>query len=209
MIDLSKYSWLTPRYPLPETEDEKREFQQLLKAIEKKESQPAMRNLYANYYLDQMQKGKEEGKPWKPDANLGKELRSWGKSQSFKKAKETFLNEDKAKFQLTGIVIIISGTLVLYFLRAVLAQEFVINFSVDAIVGALALVFIYRGMRNKIRLLKSYDSVKDYVYLDVASFVLCVLLKMWIPPMFDVSLVVLFISYFIQSRRFQKYLKAL
>ena len=121
--------------------------------------------------------------------------------------KENLLKEDKAKFQLSGIVIVVTGTLILFFLRAILAQEFVVNFSVDAIVGAIALVFFYRNMRIKVRLLKSYEQLKDYIYMDVASFVMCILLKMWLPVMFDVSLVILVISYYVQRRKFEKYLK--
>lgn len=207
MIDLKQYSWLNPHHPMPTAGDEERQFIDVLKVIEKKEPNPALRNIYANYYLEQVEKSKEEGRDWKLDKNIGKEVRSWAKSQSFKKMKENLLKEDKAKFQLTGIVIVVTGTLILFFLRAILAQQFVVNFSVDAIVGAIALVFFYRNMKIKIRLLKSYEQLKDYVYMDVASFVMCILLKMWLPVMFDASLVILVISYYVQRRKFEKYLK--
>lgn len=207
MIDLKKYTWLTPRFPLPESHDEEQSFQDILKTIEKKESNLAMRNIYANYYLNQCQKAREEGKPLQLEGNLGKEIRSWGKSQSFKKFKDVYLKEDKAKFQLCGIVIVVTGTLILFFLRAILAQKFVVNFSVDAIVGAIALVFFYRNMKMKIRLVKSYTPIKDYLYLDIASFVMCILLKMWLPPTFDVSIIVLVIAYYVQRRKFEKYLQ--
>ena len=62
MIDLTKYTWLKPHLPLPETLEEQEDFQDILKAIEKKESNLGLRNLYANYYLDQLQKAKEEGR---------------------------------------------------------------------------------------------------------------------------------------------------
>lgn len=208
MIDLKNYTWLTPHFPLPEGGEEERQCKDILKIIEKKESNMAIRNLYANYYLDQHQKAKEEGRTLQFDGNLGKELRSWGKTQSFKKFKEAFLKEDKAKFQLCGISIVVTGTLILFFLRAILAQEFVVNFSVDAIVGAIALVFFYRNMKMKIRLVKSYTPIKDYIYLDVASFVMCILLKMWLPPTFDISIIVLVIAYYVQRRKFEAYLKA-
>lgn len=207
MIDLKQYSWLNLHHPMPTAGDEERQFIDVLKVIEKKEPNPALRNIYANYYLEQVEKAEEEGRDWKLDKNIGKEVRSWAKSQSFKKMKENLLKEDKAKFQLTGIVIVVTGTLILFFLRAILAQQFVVNFSVDAIVGAIALVFFYRNMKIKIRLLKSYEQLKDYVYMDVASFVMCILLKMWLPVMFDASLVILVISYYVQRRKFEKYLK--
>ena len=96
MIDLTKYTWLKPHLPLPETLEEQEDFQDILKAIEKKESNLGLRNLYANYYLDQLQKAKEEGRSLHYEGNLGKEIRSWAKSQSFKKFKEMYLKEDKA-----------------------------------------------------------------------------------------------------------------
>ena len=209
MIEFSKYPWITTRFPLPEGEKEEQEFLDIVKLIEKKEKQDAIRNLYVNYYLDQYQKARAEDRAFKLEGNIGKELRSWNRSQSFKKFKEDYLKEERAKFQLSGIVIVVTGTLILFFLRAILAQKFLINFSVDALVGAVALVFFYRNMKMKLKLLKSYASAKDYIYLDVASFVLCLLLKMWMPPTFDISLIVLMISYYIQRRIFDKYLKTL
>lgn len=81
------------------------------------------------------------------------------------------------------------------------------NFSVDAIVGAIALVFFYRNMKLKIQLIKIYTPVRDYLYMDIASFVMCILLKMWLPPAFDVSIIVLVIAYYVQRRKFENFLK--
>lgn len=201
MMDLSSYPWFKSLETFDESKEAQAKLQSVLKAIEKKESNDVMRNIYAQYYLEYV---KPEG--LNAQANLNKMIRSWAKSNAFKQLKEKMLHDDKVKFQLSGIWSVATGTLVIYFLWAVISQDFLINFSIDAIVGAVAILFLYRNMKVQLKLLKAYGIAKNYILLDIAAFLLCFMLKIAI-QFIDISLIVLLITYYIQKRRFDKFLK--
>lgn len=210
MIDYSKYKWLDVKVTLPESaKDKEKDAKRLLDTLDKKDYPEGKKNLFALYYFDQCDKYAKEDRlnQLELDSNLSKTFRSWSKSQSLKKLYDQLIQNEKGKYVMSGIVIIMTCTLVLFFLRAILSEDFVVNFSVDAIVGAIALLFLYRNMRIKYRMLKKYTNIKDFMYLDVASIVLCVLLKIWLPATFDVSLVILMITYYISKKRFDKVLQ--
>ena len=124
----------------------------------------------------------------------------------FKKMVEQVVQSDKGKFVMSGIVIVMTGTLLVFFLVAILTGKFLFNIWVDGIVGALSIVFLYRNMKIKYRLVKRYTASRDYLYLDIASFVLCFLLKIWLPVSFDFSLIILFIAHFVSKKKFEKML---
>ena len=207
MIDYTKYKWLDIQSSLPESASSKeKEAKRLLDTLDKKDYSPGKKNILANYYFDQCAKYAQEGRldQIKLDSNLSRDFRSWSKSQSFKKLEQQILSNDKGKFVMSGIVIVMTGTLILFFLMAILTEKFLINIWVDGIVGALALVFFYRNMKIKYRVIKKYAPAKDYLYLDIASFVLCILLKIWLPVSFDFSLIILFITHYISKKKFDK-----
>lgn len=112
--------------------------------------------------------------------------------------------EREGELVMSGITIIISGTLFLYFLRAVIYNDFLIHFSVDALVGALALVFLVRNLRKKYSLLESSPLRTYAIQMDVASFLLAALLRLFWHIPFDFSLPILTISYYFQRRRWTK-----
>lgn len=214
MIDYTKYSWLDVQATLPESASSKeKEAKRLLDTLDKKDFMSGKKNILASYYFDQCAKyaGEDRLSQFKLDSNLSKDFKSWSKSNSFKKLQEQILQNEKGKFIMSGIVIVMTCTLTLFFLIAMLTyittltDRFLVNKWIDTIVGAVAMVFLYRNMKIKYRTIKRYTDIKDFVLLDVASMVLCFLLKIWI-PMFDFSVLILFVAHYISKRKFDKVL---
>lgn len=211
MIDYTKYRWLDPMFSLDEScLSKEKEAKRLLDTLDKKDYMPGKKNILACYFFDQCKKYAEEGRldQIKLDSNLTKEFNTWPKSQSFKKLKEHILGDEQGKFIMSGIVIVMTGTLILFFLVAMLTDKFLINKWVDTLVGALAIVFFYRNMKSKYKLLKKYTKSRDFLYMDIASIAMSVLVKMMLPQGFDFTLIILFISHFISKKKFEKVLEA-
>ena len=80
--------------------------------------------------------------------------------------------EDKAKVSLTGLTIIMMGTLFIYFLWAVINSKFLVNFSIDSLVGVVAFVILVRNLKLKYDVIKKYTSEKQFMILDFVAFVL-------------------------------------
>lgn len=112
--------------------------------------------------------------------------------------------EDKAKVSLTGLTIIMMGTLFIYFLWAVINSKFLVNFSIDALVGVVAFVILVRNLKLKYDVIKKYTSEKQFMILDFVAFVLCFLIKVVIQIPFDFSLIILLLSHYATKQIFNK-----
>lgn len=117
------------------------------------------------------------------------------------------MSEDKSKISLTGLTIIMMGTLFIYFLWAVINSKFLVNFSIDALVGVVALVILIRNLKVKYSVIKKYTSEKQFMILDLVAFVLCFLIKVVIKIPFDFSLIILLISHYATKQIFNKIVK--
>ncbi|MFP5453388.1 hypothetical protein [Parvimonas sp. G1604] len=112
--------------------------------------------------------------------------------------------EDKAKVSLTGLTIIMMGTLFIYFLWAVINSKFLVNFSVDSLVGVVAFVILVRNLKLKYVIIKKYTSEKQFMILDFVAFVLCFLIKVVVQIPFDFSLIILLLSHYATKQIFNK-----
>ena len=117
------------------------------------------------------------------------------------------MSEDKSKISLTGLTIIMMGTLFIYFLWAVINSKFLVNFSIDALVGVVALVILIRNLKVKYSVIKKYTSEKQFMILDLVAFVLCFLIKVVVKIPFDFSLIILLISHYAIKQIFNKIVK--
>ncbi|MCK6130732.1 hypothetical protein [Parvimonas micra] len=117
------------------------------------------------------------------------------------------MSEDKAKISLTGLTIIMMGTLFIYFLWAVINSKFLVNFSIDALVGVVALVILIRNLKIKYSIIKKYTSEKQFMILDLVAFALCLLIKVVVQIPFDFSLIILLISHYATKQIFNKMVK--
>ena len=117
------------------------------------------------------------------------------------------MSEDKSKISLTGLTIIMMGTLFIYFLWAVINSKFLVNFSIDALVGVVTLVILIRNLKVKYSVIKKYTSEKQFMILDLVAFVLCFLIKVVVKIPFDFSLIILLISHYATKQIFNKIVK--
>ena len=117
------------------------------------------------------------------------------------------MSEDKSKISLTGLTIIMMGTLFIYFLWAVINSKFLVNFSIDALVGVVALVILIRNLKVKYSVIKKYTSEKQFMILDLVAFVLCFLIKVVVQIPFDFSLIILLLSHYATKQIFNKIVK--
>ena len=117
------------------------------------------------------------------------------------------MSEDKSKISLTGLTIIMMGTLFIYFLWAVINSKFLVNFSIDALVGVVALVILIRNLKVKYSVIKKYTSEKQFMILDLVAFVLCFLIKVVVKIPVDFYLIILLISHYATKQIFNKIVK--
>ena len=184
LMNKKQYDWLEA---IPSSMDKKTE--QFLHMIDKKGWNAVKKNLIAQYAIEHQL--------------MDQEPRKIEKSNEFKKFKEDKKASLSSQLVLCSLMIMMTGTMLVYFFNAILRQNYVINFSIDAIVGSIALVLFVRNELLKYRLTKIYLNTKDYFLFDLIALVLCILLKIMIAH-FDVSLIVFIAIYFFSKRRWTK-----
>jgi hypothetical protein len=194
----SPYPWLSPPQDLDKAG------QEAVAAIDKKEWSGAKKNLYMQYYLAQLARTDLKVK----DLPALDQMKSWRRTSAFKKCLEDYVKSAQDKFRLASMSSIIAETLLIFFLRAIFFSQYVINFSMDAIAGAVFAVVLASQMIIKYRLLKTFANASTYAWMDILSLALCLLLKMWLPMEFDFSLIILLINYYLQKKKFFEALTA-
>lgn len=147
-------------------------------------------------------KKKQNCKPQSPSSLLDKPLQAWTKNRKFAAYCQEYAAQAMEKFRICGMVSAMSATLLIYFAAGLLDGQVMVYFSVDALIAVAAGVFLIRNLQIKDRLTQNWSQAKDFRLLDGLSLLLCVLLKVIIPRAFDLSLVVLVITYFIEKKKF-------
>lgn len=137
------------------------------------------------------------------DKKIPDKLLSRKKSAAFLDSVKKSLQEDKGLFEIAGMIAMICVVLVCMFVKAVMTDKYVINFSVDALIAAAAFGFLILNLRSQWKVIRYYGSAKDYILLDLAALALwfCFLLLF---PAVDSSLLVFLIVYFIEKTRLKK-----
>lgn len=167
-----------------------------LDEINKQDWQPAQKNLYAKFLYEQL--SAQAPLP----AVINKKVGLWGKNKELQAMARTYCEDSMEKFRIAGMVSVMCATLVFYFAKAMFTSDYVVNFSVDALVAVIAVVFLIRNLQIKYKLTSSFSKSKEFLVLDLLSALLCMLLKISLPAQFDVSLIILVAAYFVEKKKF-------
>lgn len=170
------------------------------------------KNLYARVLLKWMTSAPEQ-----PDEGKGrkktplrweKKLSQWPKSRDFKEEAAQFEKDIKEQFQVAGLLSCMSAVLVFLFIWAVILDRYLVNFSVDALVGVAAFFFMVHNLIMQFRLIRLAESPNRYILLDGLAFVVAFLARLWLPTGFDVSVVLFVITFFIEKKWFDQAVSA-
>lgn len=189
-----------------------------MEKISRMDQKAAVKNLYAQVLLsqsepeaadqpDSQKRNQAKGRNSQPASLNSKKLSLWPKTSVFKEAVPLFIKNLEGQFQMAGLMAVMSAFLSFLFVWAVIEDRYLINFSVDAIVGIAALFFLIHNLRMQLRLIRSVDQPGRYLLLDVSALALSFLFRMWLPAGFDVSLAIFIICFFIEKKWFSEALR--
>lgn len=113
------------------------------------------------------------------------------------------IEKDNERIVMSGLSIIMFETLFIYFLWSVINNKFLINFSIDAVVGVLSFVLLVRNLKIKYEVIKKYTDSNIFKILDILGFLICISLKVILKLPFDFSLPILLVFYYATKKNFQ------
>ena len=124
---------------------------------------------------------------------------------AYRQTQSKLLQQDDEKFTISGIWLVFCVSIILFFLKNLITDSFLINFSIDLIAGALALVFAVRNYQTRWRVIRKNKEKRFYLSCDIAVLVLCLITKVTVPGNFDISYLLLVVAYFITNRKLKRY----
>lgn len=175
--------------PLMEDPEYNRAFNQ----IDKMNESVGMKHLLINWVSDLRLEDKRV-----PDKLLSRK-----KSVSFLDSVRETTAADMSSFRISGMIMMITGALVCMFIKAWMTENYLVNFSIDALIGVAAGVIFVLVIGNQMRTIGLYGKTRDFWLMDGSIFVLWFLLMMMVQA-FDFSLILFLIVYFLQKKRFEK-----
>ena len=198
MSEKPKYPWLSA--PVPEMNGwQNQEADRYLQAIDAKSDWSGIqKDIAAAAAIDLISSGSQSS------SALKKPLDRWPSLKIWKETAEKINLNRMEKFKAAGLISIMTGTVVSFFLGAILYQNYVLSFSMDALAAAAAAAFLIRNLQIQYKTANAYGMAKYWLALWITAGLLCVLLKLILPPAFDASLAVLFAAYYFSKKNLGK-----
>lgn len=165
-------------------------------------------NIIANIAIEQLQEGMAKKK--KPSLIISKEknyrtaITKMSKGQLFQKMKEKIAQQNYEKLTISGIWLVFTVCILLLFFKNLLTGHYLINFSIDLIAAALAIVLAVRNYQIRWRIIKQDERKAIFLSIDIITLVLCLLVKILVRGNFDVSYLLLVIAYFVTKKIYRK-----
>lgn len=169
-------------------------------------------NIIANTAIDQLMDGMAKKK--KPSLIIPKEknYRSYlsrvSHGQGYKETKKKLCRQDYEKFTISGIWLVFCICILLLFFKNLITGMYLINFSIDLIAGALALLLAVRNYQVRWRVIRRYENPSFYCSVDLITLLLCIVIKLLVKGNFDISYLLLVIAYFMTKRKFKQQIQA-
>lgn len=169
------------------------QFNKALDMIDHTQESAGMKHLLVNWAADERLEGRK----------LPDKLLSRKKTSSFKESVKRYMLEDRGTFRLSGVTAAFSMVLLCSFIRNALFNSYLVNFSVDALVGTVGGVLALLNLKTQFNVTAFYGSTTNMMWTDILSVVLWFML-VWAFRQFDLSILVFLVTYIFNYVRFKK-----
>lgn len=167
-------------------------------------------NIICNIALQQCMDGMQANK--KATIVIPRDLKEYvskyAKGPVYKEMKKKLRNQDYEKFQIGSIWSVFAVCIVLFFFKNLLMQSFLVNYIVDVLVACIAGAIAFQNYLNKQRIIKRYGFGNFYMQMDMASLIACIFIKVISPGNFDITYLILVITFFITKKKIKPQFEA-
>lgn len=184
-------------------------YERLSNYLMKNEKDDNRLNFLLSRTIDDLLESQEKGLVAK--ARVGNDNKAYikkiEKTINFKEEATKQRNIDYEKYTISSIWLVFMMFIALLFIRNWITEDYIITFAIDGIVGAVAIYFGLANFFAKYRVIKRYKFPDTFIYMDVAVFLICLLVKFTTPieyGNFDMTFLFLVASYLIPKRKIKK-----
>ena len=170
-------------------------------------------NIIVNTALEQCLEGMKNRK--KATLVIPKDLKEYTAKLSrgtlYKDMKRKIRNQDYEKMQISSIWYVFSLCILLFFFKNLIDQKFIVNYLVDVIVACVAGGIAFKNFMIRRRIINRYHFGSFYMRMDIIAIAACVFIKIVTPAKyanFDITYLLLVISFFIMKRKIKPQFEA-
>lgn len=126
------------------------------------------------------------------------------KSIAYKEEIPKIKKFDFEKYTISGLWLTMCGYLVLLFVKEFLTDRYLIGFSIDLIVAAIAMVVTFIGLKNHWNLIERYQLTRKPFIMEVAGILVGLFVTiMTLKSPFDISFLILVIAHLFSKKLFK------
>lgn len=178
-------------------------FQESVHYVSRHQKDIAKANVLLSKIIDHMLEHQER----QDDVNklVGKSLKDYinkiDKSIAYKQEVPKLKTFDFEKYTISGLWLTMCSYLVLLFVKEFLTERYLINFSIDLIVGAIAMVVVFIGLKNHWNLIQRYQLTRKPFLIEIMGIVVGLLITlMTLQSPFDISFLILVIAHLFSKK---------
>ncbi|MCD8028697.1 MAG: hypothetical protein LUF02_08595 [Erysipelotrichaceae bacterium] len=127
------------------------------------------------------------------------------KNTSYKNQLKQIKEEDKQKYSIATIIIIMCGYIVIVFLKEFLSQNYLIHFYVDSLIAVVAFYITIRQMFGVYHLIKKQDiSFRPFIIMIVGFILSIIVTVLTYTSPFDITFLLIVIASITSKRIYDK-----
>lgn len=138
------------------------------------------------------------------DKGMKEHIQKVDKSIAYKEEIPKMKKFDFEKYTISGLWLTMCGYLVLLFVKEFLTDRYLIGFSIDLIVAAVAMVVTFIGLKNHWNLIARYQLTRKPFIMEIAGIIVGLFITiMTLKSPFDVSFLILVIAHLFSKKIFK------
>lgn len=180
-------------------------FQRFYEYVLKSDKSDMDCNVIVNIGIERCIEGMKENKKATMVIPKDKDMKDYvskiSKGAVFKEMKKKIRNQDYEKLHIASIWVVFGMCIVLFFLKNLMLNKFTVNEIVDSVVACIVGGLAFQNFMIKRRIINRYQFGSFYMQLDAATLIACIFVKFITESNFDVTYLMLVISFFITKKK--------
>lgn len=182
-------------------------YQEIEKALFKKQKDVLKTNVLLSEILDQMKDFQEKGKSVSQMLSKGSQafIDQVDRKINYKEKINQLKQRDSNKYEMSGILLTMCIYIVLLFVKELVGNHYLINYYIDLLVAVIMLVISVKQLLNQRQLIKRYHVSFQPFMIEIIGIVISLLISiLFYNSPFDITFVILVIAFFTSKKIYSK-----
>lgn len=183
----------------------KKVYEDILNYVSRHQSHTLKANILLSVILDHMIEHQDKKNDVQAliNKNMKNYIQNVEKTIHYKPEIAKLKKLDLEKYTISGLWMTMCAYLVLLFVKEFFTDRYLISFSIDLIVAAVAMVLVFKGVRTHWQMIDRYQITKKSFMVELVGFIVgLVIVMLTLKSPFDISFVLLVVAHLTSKKIF-------